>query len=80
MNQNTISSIQMAMMFTTQIERTREKELACTVLSCKSLVVNDLFECCTLEILISGHRNIIVSCIYRCPGSNTDIFSEHIVQ
>ena len=34
--------------------------------------------------LVSGHRNIIVSCIYRCPGceagSNTDIFSEHIVQ
>ena len=52
------------MMFTTQIERTREEEvwlyvkqeLACTFLSCKSLVVDDMFECCTLEILISGHR------------------------
>ena len=57
-----------------------KQELACTFLSCKSLVVDDLFECCPLDILISGHRNIIVSCIYRCPGSNTDIFSEHIVQ
>ena len=57
-----------------------KQELACKFLSCKSLVVDDLFECCTLEILISGHRNIIVSCIYRCPGSNTDICSEHIVQ
>ena len=57
-----------------------KQELACKFLSCESLVVDDLFECCTLEILISGHRNIIVSCIYRCPGSNTDIFSEHIVQ
>ena len=57
-----------------------KQELACKFLSCKSLVVDDLFECCTLEILISGHRNSIVSCIYRCPGSNTDIFSEHIVQ
>ena len=57
-----------------------KQELACKFLSCKSLVVDDLFECCPLEILISGHRNIIVSCIYRCPGSNTDIFSEHIVQ
>ena len=55
-------------------------ELACKFLSCKSLVVDALFECCSLEILISGHRNIIVSCIYRCPGSNTDIFAEHIVQ
>ena len=57
-----------------------KQELACKFLSCKSLVVDDLFECCTLEILISGHRNIIVSCIYRCPGSNTNIFSKHIVQ
>ena len=41
-----------------------KQELACKCLYCKSLVVDDLFECCTLDILISGHRNIIVSCIY----------------
>ena len=32
------------------------------------------------RILLSGHGNIIVSCIYRCPGSNTDIFTEHLLQ
>ena len=57
-----------------------KQDLACKFLSCKSLVVDDLFECCSIEILVSGHRNIIVSCIYRCPGSNIDTFSEHIVQ
>ena len=41
-----------------------KQELACTFLSCKSLVVDYLFECCSIEILLSGHINIIVSCIY----------------
>ena len=40
-----------------------KQELACKCLSCKSLVVDDLFECCSIEILVSGHRNIIVSFI-----------------
>ena len=57
-----------------------KQELECKFLSYKSSVVDDLFECCTIEILLSGHRNIIVSCIYRCPGSNTDIFTEHLLQ
>ena len=57
-----------------------KQELECKFLSYKSSVVDDLFECCTIEILLSGHRNSIVSCIYRCPGSNTDIFTEHILQ
>ena len=41
-----------------------KQELACTFLSCKSLVVDDLLECCSIEMLLSGHRNIIVSCIH----------------
>ena len=57
-----------------------KQELACKFLSCKSLVVDYLFECCSIEFLVSGHKNITVSCIYRCPGSNTDTCSEHIVQ
>ena len=48
-----------------------KQELECKFLSYKASVVDDLFECCTIEMLLSGHRNIIVS--YRCPGSNTDI-------
>ena len=26
--------------------------------------------------MISGHKNVIVSCLYRTPGSNTNDFSE----
>ena len=26
-----------------------------------AMVVDDLFECCTIEIVLSGHRNIIVN-------------------
>ena len=48
-----------------------KQELACTFLSYKSLVVDDLFESCSIAILLSGHRNIIVSSINRCPGSKT---------
>ena len=40
-----------------------KQELECKFLSYKSSVVDDLFECCTIESLLSGHRNIIVSCI-----------------
>ena len=62
----------MATMFTIQLEGTRgggvalyvKQELACKFLSCKSLVVDDLFKCCSIEMLVSGHRNSIVSCIY----------------
>ena len=45
-----------------------KQELECKFLSYKSLGVDDLFECCTIDIVLSGHRNIIVSCIYRCPS------------
>ena len=57
-----------------------KQELACTFLSCKPLVVDDLLECCSIEMLLSGHRNVIVSCIYRSPRSNTGTFSEPVVQ
>ena len=40
-----------------------KQEVAFKCLSCKSLVVDDLFESSTLEIVIPGHRIIIVSCI-----------------
>ena len=41
-----------------------KQELECKFLSYKSLVVDDLFECCTIEILLSGHRNILLYVVY----------------
>ena len=42
----------------------------------KSIVVDNLLECITIEIMISGHKNVIVSCLYRTPGSTTNYFSD----
>ena len=55
--------------------------MACYVkqeLTSKSMVVDDVFECTTIEIQVSGCRNIIASCIYRSPGSDVTVFSEHV--
>ena len=52
------------------------KELASKYIHHKSIVVDNLLECITIEIMISGHKNVIVSCLYRTPGSNTNDFSE----
>ena len=56
------------------------QELACKLLYCKSFVVNDILECVTIEILLAGQKNVIVTCVYRSPDSNVDVFSEYIEQ
>lgn len=35
-------------------------------------------ECITIEVSMGNKKNIILSCIYRTPGSNIDIFIEKI--
>ena len=40
-----------------------KQELTSKCLTSKSVVVDDVFECTTIEIQVSGYRNIIVSCI-----------------
>ena len=37
-----------------------------------------IFECVTVELAIPNKNNIIVSCIYRKPGSNIDTFCENV--
>ena len=37
-------------------------------------VVDNVLECITIEISRAIEKNIIVSCIYRTPGSNIDTF------
>lgn len=39
-------------------------------------VVKDHFECFTVEIYMEKTKNVIVSCIYRAPGSNMNLFTE----
>lgn len=41
-----------------------------------STVVDDLLECVTIEVCREKKKNVIVSCIYRSPGSNIDSFKD----
>ena len=43
-----------------------------------SMVIDDVMESITIELCINNKRNVIVSCVYRTPGSNVDIFNEHL--
>ena len=48
------------------------------VLDCMTTVVDNLLECITIEICKEKHKNVIISCIYRAPGSSIEIFNEWI--
>ena len=48
------------------------------VLQTMSVVIDDILECITVEFSISNRKNIIVSCIYRAPGTSLDIFTDQL--
>jgi hypothetical protein len=53
------------------------------LLKCKKVInmsqeVNDIYECITIEIESTTSRNVIVTCMYRAPGSNIDNFILHL--
>lgn len=41
-----------------------------------STTVDNIFECITIEIFVEKKKNVIVSCIYRAPGSNIEILRD----
>ena len=41
-------------------------------------VIENIFECVTVELTVKNHTNVVVSCIYTTPGSPIDTFSEHL--
>ena len=43
-----------------------------------SMVIYDIMESITIELCINKKRIVIVSCVYRTPGSKVDIFNEHL--
>lgn len=53
-----------------------DKSLNFRVLDGMTTVIDNLLECLTIEICMEKNRNVIVSCIYRAPGSNIVTFSE----
>ena len=42
----------------------------CAIRAVKCKVVEQLFECVTVELDLKKHKNITVSCVYRTPGSD----------
>ena len=54
------------------------KELSCKLLENKSMTVGHIFECVSVELSINNYSNVIISCVYRTPGSNFETFCEKI--
>ena len=52
----------------------------CTLRTAKYFEMENIFECVTIESGMQKRKNIIVSCVYRTPGSDIDIFCEHMDQ
>lgn len=52
--------------------------LKCKVIGNMTTVVDNLMECVTIEIEVEKSKNILISCIYRTPGSCIDQFNRKI--
>lgn len=55
-----------------------DEGLTYKVLECMSMVIDDVMECITIEISMERIKNMIVSCVYRKPGSSIDIFMSNM--
>ena len=47
-----------------------KKKLNGKIYETKSMVIDDVFECVTVGFRINRNKTALVSCVYRCPGSN----------
>lgn len=43
-----------------------------------STAIDNLLECETIEICKEKNKNVIISCIYRAPGSSIELFKDWI--
>ena len=50
--------------------------LRCSKITSMSKTVEHIMECVTIEIKLEKAANIIISCVYRTPGTSVDIFNE----
>lgn len=57
-----------------------ESDFKCKVIENMTTVIDDLMECVTIEINVEKSKNILISCIYRTPGSCIDQFNKNISQ
>ena len=54
------------------------KELSCKLLETKSMTVEHIFECVSVELSMKSYWNVIINCVYRTPVSNLERFCEKL--
>lgn len=52
------------------------EDLKCKQIQCMTMAIDDIMECISVEIELEKMSNIIVTCIYRRPGSLMETFIE----
>ena len=55
-----------------------DQSLGCKMVPSMSTTIDGIMECLTIEIIVAESKNIIISCIYRTPGSCIDIFNQEL--
>ncbi len=53
-----------------------DKALKFKVLETMSTVADNILECITVEIYKERTKTVIIGCIYRSPGSSTEVFKD----
>lgn len=48
------------------------------VLENMTMIIDDVMECLSVEIYMENQKNVIVSCVYRTPGSSMEIFNNSL--
>lgn len=55
-----------------------DKNLNYKVVENMTTVIDNLLECITIEICEEKNKNVVISCIYRAPGSSIEAFKDWI--
>ena len=55
-------------------------DFTCKFLPAQSIFVNELLESIYVEVIISGHKTILITCLYRTTGSNLRHFLDCLEQ
>jgi hypothetical protein len=53
-----------------------DKTLNFKVMDSITIVVGNVLECISIEICKEKSKNLIISCFYRVPGSNIEVFKD----
>ena len=52
--------------------------IECTLIESKSVLVENIFECVTVELNMKKMKHVIVGCMCRTSGANVDTFCESV--